>query len=154
MLCNIIKETSQLTGKAYEDSDCTIEIVVMHWLKRTIIVQKLSLVVEFWALLSSRWLPLLIGSCDVTYVAMHALGHNNDAANAIVHVNECMAQLFSVWKLQIQPVTNLRKSPVSYWWPTASCCSSRESCELLKQHCFDKSVYVSINLSIYWQLSI
>ena len=42
-----------------------------------------------------------------------------------------------------------------YWWPTASYCSSRESRELLKQHSFlTKSVCVSINLSIYWTLSI
>jgi len=38
--------------------------------------------------------------------------------------------------------------PVSYWWPTASCCSSSESCELLNQHCFDKSC-VCIHESIH-----
>ena len=41
------QETSQLTGKAYEDSDYTVVIAVMHGLKRIIIVQKLTLVVEF-----------------------------------------------------------------------------------------------------------
>jgi len=53
-----------------------------HALTQTykIIVQKLTSVVELWALLSSHWLPLLIDrSC--TYVAMHVLGHNNDEAN-------------------------------------------------------------------------
>jgi len=41
---------SQLAGKAYEDSDYTIVIAVVHWFKCIIIVQKLTLVVEFWAL--------------------------------------------------------------------------------------------------------
>ena len=40
------KETSQLTGKAYEDSDYTLAIAVVHRLKRIIIMQKLTLVVE------------------------------------------------------------------------------------------------------------
>ena len=38
--------------------------------------------------------------------------------NAMLCVNEHEAKLFSVWKLQMQPVTDLCKSPVSYWWPT------------------------------------
>ena len=42
---NYNKETSQLAGKAYEDSDYTLAIAVVHRLKR-IIVQKLILVVE------------------------------------------------------------------------------------------------------------
>jgi len=37
------KETSQLAGKAYEDSDNT----VVHQLKRIIIAQKLTSMVEF-----------------------------------------------------------------------------------------------------------
>ena len=33
------------------------------------------------SILSSRWSPLLIDrSCDITYVAMRVLGHNNEAA--------------------------------------------------------------------------
>jgi len=31
-------QTSQLAGKAYEDSDYTIVIAVVHWLKRILIV--------------------------------------------------------------------------------------------------------------------
>ena len=42
-------------------------------------------------------------------------------ASAIACVNERMAILFSVWKLQIQLVTSLWMSPISYRWP---CCSS------------------------------
>ena len=72
-------------------------------------------------------------------------------ASAIACVNERVAKLFSAWKLQIQLVTGLYMSPVSYWWPTASCCSSRESCELLKQHCFDKTCD---SLSLYWASSM
>ena len=42
----IKKETSQLAGKGYKDSDYTLVIAIMHGHKRTIIVQKLTLVVE------------------------------------------------------------------------------------------------------------
>jgi len=59
--CNWVNDqTSQLTGKAYEDSDYTVVITVMHWSKCIIIVQKLTS--EIWALLSSHCfvLPLLI----------------------------------------------------------------------------------------------
>ena len=45
-------------------------------------------------------------------------------------------------------------SPVSYWWPTANFYSSWESCELLKQQCLTKPVYVSISLAVYWKLLI
>jgi len=47
------KKTSQLTGKAYEESDYTVVIAVVRWLKRIIILQKRAVVVEFWALVSS-----------------------------------------------------------------------------------------------------
>jgi len=69
---------SRLAEKAYEDSEYTIVITVVHWLKH-LIVQKLTSVVEIWALLSSCWSPLLVDrSCDVTNVC--ARWHNNDAA--------------------------------------------------------------------------
>jgi len=42
---NVINQTSQLTGKAYKDSDYTIVITMMQW-QRIIIVQKLTFVVE------------------------------------------------------------------------------------------------------------
>ena len=50
-------------------------------------------------------------------------------------------------------VTGLCKSPASYWWPTASCCSSTQSCELLKQLfwqnlCMYPLIYPSIEH--YW----
>ena len=35
------KETSQLAGKAYEDSDYTMVIAIVHWLKLIVTVQKL-----------------------------------------------------------------------------------------------------------------
>ena len=37
---------------AYEDSDYIVVIAIVHWYKRIIIVQKLTLVVELWTLLS------------------------------------------------------------------------------------------------------
>jgi len=49
--------TSQLAGKGYKDSDYTVVIAIMQWHKRIIIVQKLTLVVKLWALLSPRCLP-------------------------------------------------------------------------------------------------
>ena len=59
-----------------KDSDYTIVIAIVHWLKRIIILQKLTSVVEFWAVLFSHWTPLLIDhSCDVMCVAMCTLGH-------------------------------------------------------------------------------
>ena len=113
-----------------------------------------------YSFLSSRWSPLLSWSpllinrsCDITYVTIHVLATTMMQPNTIVCVNERVAILFSVWKLQIQPVTDLCKSPVSYWWPTASCCSSRESCELLKLHSFDKTC-VCIHLLNIINLSI
>jgi len=85
-----------LAARAYEDSDYTIVIAIVHRLKNIIIVQKLTSMVEIWVLLSSRWSPLLIDrSCDVTYIC--ARWPNNDAANAIACVSECVAKLFSVW---------------------------------------------------------
>ena len=51
--------TSQLAGKGYKDSDYTLVIAIMHWQKRIIIVQKLTLVVELWALLSPCCPPSL-----------------------------------------------------------------------------------------------
>jgi len=61
-----------LQGKAYEDSDYTIVIAVVHWLKRITIMQKLTSLVKLWALLPSRRSPLLVDcSCDVTYICAH-----------------------------------------------------------------------------------
>jgi len=53
-------------------------------------------------------------SCDVTYMAMRVLATTMMQPNAIACGNERMAKLFSVKKLQIQPVTDLCKSPVWY----------------------------------------
>ena len=56
-------------------------ITVVHWLKTYNNCAETHLGGGFWALLSSFWLPFLVDrSCDVTYMAMHTLGHNNDAA--------------------------------------------------------------------------
>jgi len=52
-------------------------------------------------------------------VVMRALGHHSGVATSYT---ERVAKLFAVWKLQIQPVTDLCKTPVRYWWPTGSCC--------------------------------
>ena len=40
-------ETSKLAGKAYKDSYYTVIITIMYGLKYIIIVQKLTLVMEF-----------------------------------------------------------------------------------------------------------
>ena len=95
--------------------DYTIMIAVVCWLKCIIIVQKVTSVVEFWALLSSHWSPLLIHHCEITYVAMHVRATTMMQPNAIACVNERMAKLFSVWKLQ----------------DTACDRSLQESCKLL-----------------------
>ena len=94
--------------------------------KHLIIVQKLASVVEFWALLSSCWLPLIVDhSCDAMYVTMHVLGQNIDA------VKHCSMWLFLcesfryslrlifVGVLQatddLQPVAALPENSVRYW---------------------------------------
>ena len=45
--------------KGYKVSDYTLVIAIMQWHKRIIIVQKLTLAVELWALLSPRCPPSL-----------------------------------------------------------------------------------------------
>jgi len=77
-----------------------------------------------------------------------AMDNIDDVNVYVVYIVHGVAKLIPAWKLQIWPVTDLYTSSVSYWWPTTSCCSSRESCELLKQHSFDKTCILSINLSI------
>ena len=54
------------------------------------------------------------------YVVVRVLATTMMRPNAIVCGKKCFAKLFSVWKLQIWPVTDLCKIPVSCWWPTAS----------------------------------
>ena len=89
-------------------------IAVVHWLKRIIIVQKPTLVVEFWVLLSSCWSPLLVDcSCDVIYVAMHVWATTMMWPNAIPCVNEHVDELFFVCNLEKQPVIDLCRSPMS-----------------------------------------
>jgi len=97
---NLIKET---TAKTYEDSDYIVVIAVVYWLK--VIVQKL---------LSGAVLSpfVFVHSCDITYVAMRALGHNSDADKRYT-VCERARCWFSPRKLQIQPVIDLCKSPVT-----------------------------------------
>jgi len=95
-------------------------ITVVHWLKHIIIVQKLTSVVEFWALVDHHCLSSLpevffIARRFFHHLEMRVLGHNNDAAK---RYTEHEAKLFSLQKLTIQAVTELCKSPVSYWWPT------------------------------------
>jgi len=51
--------TSPLAGKGYKDSEYTLVIATMQWHKLTIIVQKLILVMESWAILSPRCPPSL-----------------------------------------------------------------------------------------------
>jgi len=105
---------SRLAGKAYEDSEHTIVIAVVHWVKHIIIVQKLTPVVEIWVLVSFRWSPLPVDrSCDVTYVCSRCTTMMQP--NAIACVSECVAKLFSSWKLQ----------------DTACDWSLQESCKLL-----------------------
>jgi len=101
---------SRLAAKGHDDSVYTIVIAVLHWVKPVIIAQKLTSVVEIWALLSSRWLPLLVDrSCDVTYLC--ARWHNDDAAKRysvcerVRGLNYYLRESF-----KIQPVTSLQES--------------------------------------------
>ena len=55
-LCRVIIRSSDM---AYEDSDYTFMIAIMHCPNHTILVLKLTLVVEIQALLLCRRLPLL-----------------------------------------------------------------------------------------------
>jgi len=77
-----------------------------------------------------HYITLLIGQYHITWPICPPVQFLWNPC--IACVNGRVAKLFCVkasacdWSLQ-------DKSPVSYWWPTASCCSSRESCELLKQ---------------------
>ena len=66
---------------------------------------------------------------------MRALGHNNDVAKRYPCVKEREAKLFCV-----------KASDTGSDWSLQESCkllmaysSSRESCELVKQHCFDKT---------------
>ena len=96
-----------------QDSDCTIVITIVYWPKRIIIVQKLTSVVEFWALLSSRWSSRLWRHIHVRGEAhMRTLGHNNDAAKrcsvtAWLNYFLCESCRYSLWLIFA--------SPVSYW---------------------------------------
>ena len=74
---------------AYKDSDYTVVIAMMQWHKIKIIVLKLTLVVEIWALLSRRWPPLLERSLRLP-VAVPFLGKAHEdsdrmAVIAVVH---------------------------------------------------------------------
>ena len=72
---------------AYKDSDYTVVIAMMQWHKIKIIVLKLTLVVEIWALLSRRWLPLLERSLRLP-VAVPFIGkaHEDSDHTAVIAV--------------------------------------------------------------------
>ena len=72
---------------AYKDSDYTVVIATMQWHKIKIIVLKLTLVVEIWALLSRRWPPLLERSLRLP-VAVPFLGkaHEDSDHTAVIAV--------------------------------------------------------------------
>ena len=54
-------------------------------------------VIQFGAILSSCWSPLLVNSsCDVTYVVMYVLGHNNDAAECYGVCEQACSSTISV----------------------------------------------------------
>ena len=78
------------------------------------------------------------------------MGRNNDVAKTLIRYTG--SERVHGWTLQLRPVTKLCKSSIGYWWPTASCCSSRESCELLKQHRLDKPVYVIVIPRLPWYI--
>jgi len=124
--------------------------VSTHWEVKAL---GLFLEVEFWALVDCH--------CSLIFIAHGFLGFFSLPINFFIAERcACWAatmmqpntnRLYQVWMSawlnisdQILSVTDLCKSPVSYWWPTASCCSSRESCELLNQHCFDTPMYTRI----------
>ena len=113
--------------------------------------------------LSSCWSPLLVHHCDITYVAMCTLATTTMRPNTIVCVNEHVAKLLSVWKLQDTP------GIACDWSLQESCkiligfCSSQESCELLKPLLWKKKcvypilgvswelLYINWNKPLYWQ---
>ena len=99
-------------------------ITVVHWLKCIIIMQKLTSMVEFWALLSSHWSPLLIDhSCEVMYVVMQYpyTGNNNDVAKHYTVCEWARGWTISVWKIQIWPVIDLCKSPAFFYLTSGNC---------------------------------
>ena len=74
---------------AYKDTDYTVVIATMQWHKIKIIVLKLTLVVEIWALLFRRWPPLLERSLQlpvaVPFLGMAPEDSDHMAVIAAVH---------------------------------------------------------------------
>jgi len=58
--------TSQLAGKGKKESEYTHVIAIIQWHQRIIIVQKLTLVVELWALVAPRCPPSLERSIQLS----------------------------------------------------------------------------------------
>ena len=94
------------------------------------------------------------------HIRMRALAKTMMRSNAstISCVNERVATLFSAWKLQIELVTGLCMSPVSYWWLTASCqlpiqriLWATETAPFWQNPCVYPLVYP---WSLYWTSSI
>ena len=70
---------------AYEDSDYTFMIAIMHCPNRTILVLKLTLVVEIWALLFRRGRALSPTSGGSTVLRKAHEDSDHTAVIAVVH---------------------------------------------------------------------
>ena len=115
--------TSQLMGKGYKDSDYTFVITIMQWHKRIVIVQKLTLVVEVWALLSSHF--RLHPSGD-TQASSNALGCSYNCRwltygpFQLMHMSydDHAVQLIDWWpiqKVRVEPATRNAVATVMHW---------------------------------------
>jgi len=75
----------ELAGEAYENSDYSLPIAVhvVNWLKRIIIVQKLTLV-ELWAVLSPRCPPSLKRTIQLSSVVQLSGKAHKDSVHIVV----------------------------------------------------------------------
>ena len=96
---------------------------------------------EFWALLSSRYrhCSCIDRSCDITYVAMHTLSHNNDATKRYSMLEQ--ARGLNIIELLIYLV----KRP--FWVHSVIYCIS---CELLCINWNAISCHIIRGLSMSW----
>jgi len=71
-------------GKGYKDSDFTLVIAIMQWHKRIIIVQKLTLMVGLWALLSPRCPPSLVCTIQLSSAVKLSGKAHEDSVHIVV----------------------------------------------------------------------
>ena len=107
------KETSRFTGKGYKHSDYTLVIAIMQRHKRIIIVQKLTLVLELWALLSPRCPPSLertIGSVALRKGSRRFCPHCSD---------RCRVLMLMCWNSSLWQRCERCSNVLSSIWPAA-----------------------------------